>query len=396
SHPTFFVFRFSFFVCKILDKAAALKVYLNPMDKISALVLKVSYEKMGDTAEIEILGKTMLQWVALSLPASAEFRAVPFDGSVELPLLLRPYVDKSSLYTVVLYSDTPLMTKRTVLDAVCALQNDGLNVLKMTRGYIFKTAYLAAAERIYTPDTHYFNEEDFITAFNFKQVSMIGDILRGRILNYHMERGVQIEDAASTFVGPDVIIDAGARIGPFNVIKGASVIKAGATLTAGNLIVDGIVSEGATVDASRVFKSFIGKGTKVGPYAYIRPQTIIGENCRIGDFVEIKASIIGSGCKISHLSYIGDCEMGEGCNIGCGVVFVNYDGKDKHKAKVGNRVFIGSNVNVIAPIVIEDGAFIAAGSTVDKSVPAGALAVARARQENKLAWTGNKFTQSDE
>ena len=129
----------------------------------------------------------------------------------------------------------------------------------------------------------------------------------------------------------------------------------------------------------------------MGPYAYIRPDSIIGPDCRIGDFVEIKKSIIGAKCKVSHLSYVGDCEMGEACNIGCGVVFVNYDGKNKFRSKVGNRVFVGSNSNIVAPVVLEDGAFIAAGSTLTQDVPQGALAIARARQVNKPEWTGNRF-----
>ena len=118
---------------------------------------------------------------------------------------------------------------------------------------------------------------------------------------------------------------------------------------------------------------------------------VIGKKCRIGDYVELKNSVIGDGCKISHLSYVGDCEMGESCNIGCGVVFVNYDGKDKFKTRVGSNVFIGSNSNLIAPLDIGDGAFIAAGSTLTDSVGGGSLAIARARQVNKPDWTGNKF-----
>ena len=162
-----------------------------------------------------------------------------------------------------------------------------------------------------------------------------------------------------------------------------------------NVLEDAIIGEGAEINSSRIYRSYIGERTTVGPFAYIRPDSIIGPDCRIGDFVEIKKSIIGAGCKVSHLSYVGDCEMGEKCNIGCGVVFVNYDGKDKFRTKVGNRVFVGSNSNIIAPMVIEDGAFIAAGSTLNQDVPAGSLAIARARQVNKPEWLGNKFAPKE-
>ncbi len=360
--------------------------------QLSAVILKVPYDKMGDTAQIEILGKTMLEWVGISL-GGAPYKAVPFAAGVELPVLVQGLLDPDSTYTAVLYSDTPLLTKKTILDAVCALEESGRNLLRMTRGYIFKTAYLAAADKVYATETHYFDEEDFITAFNFKQVALIGDILRGRILNHHMERGVQIEDPASTFIGPDVRIGEGTVIGANNTLKGTAVIKNNVKLFPGNYIENSIIEEGAVVNASQIYKSYIGKATKVGPYAYIRPESVIGANCRIGDFVEIKKSVIGDGCKVSHLSYVGDCEMGEHCNIGCGVVFVNYDGRDKHKAIVGNRVFVGSNVNVIAPVTIGDGAFLAAGSTINQSVGKDVLAIARERQVNKAGWTGNKFTQ---
>ncbi|MCL2061830.1 MAG: hypothetical protein FWH03_04305 [Firmicutes bacterium] len=354
-------------------------------DSLHAVILKVSYEKTGDTSAIEILGKSMLDWLALSL-GDTPYQTTAFSADVELPLLVRPFINPDSEYTAVLYSDTPLMTKKTILDAVCALRDSGRNLLKMTRGFLFKTEYLARAEKLYATEVFYFDEEDFITAFNFKQISMISDILRGRILNYHMERGVQIEDTASAFIGPDVRIGTGTVIGPNTIIKGTSVIKNNVKLLAGSTIENSIIEEGAHINASQIYKSYIGENTRVGPWAYIRPETVVGPNCRIGDFVELKASIIGKGCKISHLAYVGDAELGENCNVGCGAVFVNYDGKNKFKTKAGDNVFIGSNANLIAPLLIENNAFIAAGSTINKNIPANNLAIARERQTNKPDW----------
>jgi len=358
----------------------------------SAVIVKVNYEALGNASEVEILGKKMIDWVALSLPMTTHSVAA-MDEKVELPILLRPFVDENTDYTIVLYSDTPLMTKKTVLDALATIKANGLNVLKMTRGYIFRTEYLKDCEKIYSPQTHYFNEEDFITAFNFKQVALIGDILKNRILSYHLERGVYIEDMATTFIGPDVRINQGVKIAPFNTLKGDTTIKQGVKLMQGNYIENGIIDEGATINSSQIYKSFVGKNTRVGPYAYIRPETMIGADCRIGDFVELKASVIGDGCKISHLSYVGDCEMGDSCNIGCGVVVVNYDGKNKYKTSLGKNVFVGSNSNLIAPIRLEDGAFVAAGSTINKDVPKAALAIARERQVTKPNWMNNQYTK---
>lgn len=356
--------------------------------------MKVRYPKMGSSGDVEILGRKMMDWVKFSLGENY-YSECWYSDEVELPVLVRDYVDKDSAYTVVLFSDTPLITKKTVIDAVNRLEKSGQNVIKMTRGYVFKTEFLLSADKIYSDNTVYFDEEDFITAFSFKQIQLITDILKNRIIGYHMENGVHFEDSQSTFIGSDVIIGKNVVIAPNNIILGKTVIKDNVRICCGNVIEDSIIDEFAAIDSSRIYRSFIGHHTTVGPFAYIRPDSVIGAHVRIGDFVEIKKSVIGDHSKVAHLSYVGDCEMGEGCNIGCGVVFVNYDGKNKFKSTVGNRVFVGSNCNIIAPIDIADGAFIAAGSTLTESVPPSALAIARARQVVKPDWKGNKFA-SDE
>lgn len=365
------------------------------MESVFGIILKVHYESVGDTAATEVLGKTMLDWVKLSLGEEVTAVAVDYDDKTEIPAQVKHYADAGKKYTVVLFSDTPLITKKTVTDAVAVAENGNLNVVKMTRGYVFRTAFLTSCEKLYTDSTHYFTEEDFLTASTPHNLALITDVMRNRILRYHADRGVRFSDLGTTVVEGDVVIAAGAKIGPQNILKGKTVIKDGVNLLYSNVLEDAIIGEGVEINSSRIYRSYIGERTKVGPFAYIRPDSIIGPDCRIGDFVEIKKSIIGAGCKVSHLSYVGDCEMGEKCNIGCGVVFVNYDGKDKFRTKVGNRVFVGSNSNIIAPMVIEDGAFIAAGSTLNQDVPAGSLAIARARQVNKPEWLGNKFAPKE-
>ncbi len=365
------------------------------MDSVFGIILKVHHDSVGDTSQTVLLGKTMLDWVTLSL---GETSAIAIDRPDDAEWLgqLRSVADATEKYTVVLYSDTPLITKKTVTDAVAVAENGNLNVVKMTRGYVFRTSFLLSCEKLYLDNTYYFSEEDFLTADSPHNLALITDVMRNRILRYHCERGVRFTDLGTTVVEGDVVIAPGVEIGPQNILKGKTVINAGAKLLYANVVEDGIIGEGAELNSSRIYHSYIGERTKVGPFAYIRPDSIIGPDCRIGDFVEIKKSIIGAGCKVSHLSYVGDCEMGDMCNVGCGVVFVNYDGKNKFRTKVGNRVFVGSNSNIIAPMVIEDGAFIAAGSTLNENVPAGALAIARARQVNKTEWKGNKFAPKNE
>ena len=125
----------------------------------------------------------------------------------------------------------------------------------------------------------------------------------------------------------------------------------------------------------------VGRGARVGPFANLRAGAEIGDRCRVGDFVEIKNAFVGEGSKVSHLAYIGDARVGKNVNVGCGVVFCNYDGRKKHFSEVGDGAFIGSNVNLVAPVKIGAGAFVAAGTTVTRDVPAGACVIGRVRQE---------------
>ena len=146
------------------------------------------------------------------------------------------------------------------------------------------------------------------------------------------------------------------------------------------------IGDGVTVNASQVIESTVGKNTTVGPFAYIRPGCVIGEKARIGDFVELKNSTIGDGTKVSHLTYIGDSDFGKGINVGCGVVTVNYDGKKKYRTTVEDNAFIGCNVNLVSPVTVRKGAYLAAGGTITEEVPEDALVVARARAVVKPLW----------
>ncbi len=210
--------------------------------------------------------------------------------------------------------------------------------------------------------------------------------MRLRINRFHMDRGVTIVDPEHTYIGPDVVIGCDTVVYPGNVLEGSTVIGEDCILYPNNCIVNSTVGNGVQLQASVILDSRIGDGTTVGPYAYLRPGSIIGKGVRIGDFVEIKNSTIGDGTKISHLTYVGDAEVGKGVNLGCGVVFVNYDGIKKHRTVVEDKAFIGCNVNLVAPVRIGQQAYIAAGSTITEDVPGKALAIARERQINKEGW----------
>lgn len=222
------------------------------------------------------------------------------------------------------------------------------------------------------------------------QLSQVDKIMRLRINNRHMENGVTIIDPESTYIGADVEIGNDTVIYPGNVIEGNVVIGSGCNLYPNSRIVDSEIADNVTIQSSVILESRIGEGTTVGPFAYIRPDSVIGKKARIGDFVEVKKSTIGDGTKVSHLTYIGDAEVGSGCNFGCGTVVVNYDGKSKNKTIIGDNSFIGCNSNLVSPVKINDNTYIAAGSTITHEVPEGALAIARAKQVNKEGWVEKK------
>jgi len=189
-----------------------------------------------------------------------------------------------------------------------------------------------------------------------------------------MLAGVSIVDPAATWIDVDVEVGRDAVIEPGCVIQGASRIGERVHLKPGCMIES----------------SEIGDDAVIGPNAHLRPGTRLGRHVRIGNFVEVKNSVLGDGVKADHLSYIGDADVGEDASFGCGSIVVNYDGIAKHRTQVGPRAFIGCNANLVAPLRIAEDAFVAAGSTVTKNVPAGALAVAREKQKNIEGWVARR------
>ncbi|AIQ15310.1 bifunctional N-acetylglucosamine-1-phosphate uridyltransferase/glucosamine-1-phosphate acetyltransferase [Paenibacillus sp. FSL H7-0357] len=207
--------------------------------------------------------------------------------------------------------------------------------------------------------------------------------MRQRINRQHMLNGVTIIDPASTYIGADVIIGSDTVLYPGTQLKGKTVIGEDCVIGPSSEIEDCVIMDGAEVKHSVLNQAQVGARTTVGPFAYLRPGTILGEEVKIGDFVEIKNAVIGDGSKVSHLSYVGDASVGKNVNVGCGAITANYDGFNKSKTTIEDDAFIGSNVNLIAPVTVGKGAFVVAGSTITRSVSENDLAIARVRQENK-------------
>lgn len=206
-----------------------------------------------------------------------------------------------------------------------------------------------------------------------------------RIIEY-MEAGVTFLDIDTVFIDDGVEIGEGTVIEPCVQIRGKTEIGANCLIGQNSRVENSILSDNVNILSSVVLESKIGSGTNVGPFAYLRPNSVVGRNCKIGDFVEVKNSTLGDGTKASHLTYIGDSDLGNDINLGCGVVFVNYDGTNKYRSTIEDGAFIGCNTNLVSPVNVGKGAYIAAGTTVTKDVPEDALCVGRARQKVIEGW----------
>ena len=208
-----------------------------------------------------------------------------------------------------------------------------------------------------------------------------------RIINrLHMEAGVRMIDPSSVYIDVDVKIEKGCTIYPSVVLEGKCVIGKNTILGPNSHLVNTVVGDGCIVRQSVAENVRIGNGATVGPFAYLRAEAEIGDNCRIGNFVEVKNSKLGSGVKMAHLAYIGDADVGAEVNYSCGAITCNYDGKEKHRTTIRDGAFIGSNTNLIAPVTIGKNSFVAAGSTITDNVDEDALAIARQRQTQKEGW----------
>lgn len=211
-------------------------------------------------------------------------------------------------------------------------------------------------------------------------------LLRDAIVQKHLQAGALILDPARTVVEAGVSIAPGALIYPDNLLLGQTSIGPGCTLYPNNRLQNASIGQECTLESSVLLDCAVGSHSTVGPFAYLRPGTQVGEHCRIGDFVEVKNSSIGDHTKVSHLTYVGDSDLGQHINLGCGVVFVNYDGKAKNRCTVEDHAFIGCNCNLVAPVTIGENAYLAAGSTVVEDVPPDSLYVARSRGVVKEGW----------
>ncbi|WFA92259.1 bifunctional UDP-N-acetylglucosamine diphosphorylase/glucosamine-1-phosphate N-acetyltransferase GlmU [Bacillus subtilis] len=245
------------------------------------------------------------------------------------------------------------------------------------------------------------NEGETVAAYqtgNFQETLGVNDrvalsqaeqFMKERINKRHMQNGVTLIDPMNTYISPDAVIGSDTVIYPGTVIKGEVQIGEDTIIGPYTEIMNSAIGSRTVIKQSVVNHSKVGNDVNIGPFAHIRPDSVIGNEVKIGNFVEIKKTQFGDRSKASHLSYVGDAEVGTDVNLGCGSITVNYDGKNKYLTKIEDGAFIGCNSNLVAPVTVGEGAYVAAGSTVTEDVPGKALAIARARQVNKDDYVKN-------
>lgn len=277
---------------------------------------------------------------------------------------------KSDDIECLIFDDTPLLTDKILIELsqLC---------LKTNKSFRIGDGYIAPHGFCGTPEPCTMTEA---LQFDNKQYDLFLSAINKRIIERLCNQGVIFYDKASVFLDEDVHICSGSVIHHNVTIQGKTYIGKNTVISGNSYISSSSIGDDVIVRSSHIVDSTVGDNCTVGPFAYVRSKSNISKNCRIGDFVEIKNSVIESGVKCAHLAYIGDAVVGTNTNVGCGSVFCNFDGKKKHRTTVGANVFIGANTNLVAPLIIGDNVFIAAGSTVTKNVPPDSFVIARSQQ----------------
>ncbi len=230
---------------------------------------------------------------------------------------------------------------------------------------------------------------------NRQELHEVSSILKARSITRWMKNGVTFMDPDTTLLHSSVIIGKDTIIYPNTYLEGTTSIGRNCIIYPGTRIYNSKLGNEVIIkDNSLIEESRIKDRATIGPCAHLRPHNIVGNDAKIGNFVELKKTIVGNGTKASHLSYLGDAEIEENVNIGAGTITCNYDGRDKFKTKIKKGVFIGSDSQLVAPVTIGEGAYIAAGTTVTKNIPSNALAVSRVKQQNLSGWASRRKVKS--
>lgn len=249
------------------------------------------------------------------------------------------------------------------------------------QGEIYLTDLVARAPRVVSFEA---DEQELRGVNDGLELARANVAMHRRIAEGLARSGVRVDDPHAVYVDADAVVEAGARLAPGVHLRGRTAVASGAFVDVGSVLSDVAVGPGAVVKPYTVASSSrIGEGAEVGPFSHLRPETELGKRAKVGNFTETKKTVIGEDSKVNHLAYVGDGIIGAGVNVGAGTIFCNYDGFMKHTTVLEDGVFIGSDSQLVAPVRVGAGAYVASGTTVTRDVPPDALAIGRAKQENK-------------
>ncbi len=281
----------------------------NENANICTVILNVNNPKLGikkQLSDIQIFGKTMKEWVANAV-FDTNIKYVSYEFGEDFLPVVKNAVDTNSKYTFVLFSDTPLFQRKTFLQIMEYFKMKDLSVLKLTRGYVFETQYLLKIESLLNPQIQYFEEEDFVTCFSLKQLSLINDIMKNRILNYFMKNGVIIEDPSTTFIDADVQIGANTVIKPFNELRGNCIVEDGVLLDSNNLIYNSVICEKCRIHGATIKNSLLEKNVEVFEHSKICKNSKICESVKVPAYCLISNAVVTKDDKLkSFYEFIGD------------------------------------------------------------------------------------------
>ncbi len=237
------------------------------------------------------------------------------------------------------------------------------------------------------------NPDIVLSANDRKGMLELNEIARKRVIDKHLENGVEFVCTDGIIISPEVKIAAGAKILPGCILKGCTEIGKNSVIGPNCQLCDTVVGERSSLNNVYANGSKVGSDCNIGPFVQLRPGTVIDDSVHVGDFVEIKNSTVGKGTSVSHFNYVGDSDVGKNVNFGCGSLTANYDGTNKFRTEIGDNAFIGCNTNLVAPVKVGNAAYTAAGSTVTKDVPDGALAIERGEQKIREGYAEKKLSR---
>jgi bifunctional UDP-N-acetylglucosamine pyrophosphorylase/glucosamine-1-phosphate N-acetyltransferase len=233
--------------------------------------------------------------------------------------------------------------------------------------------------------------QEFLGVNSRKELAEVARVLKERKTDELMGAGVTILDPATTWIEPDVVVGADTVLHPNVYLEGRTNVGSGCEIHSGVRIINSTVGDGVVINNFCVIReSVIENGAQIGPFVQLRPESRVGERAHVGNFVELKKTTLGRGSKANHLSYLGDSTIGENVNIGAGTITCNYDGVSKHPTVIEDGAFIGSDSQLVAPVRVGKGAYVAAGSSITEDVPPDSLAIARGKQVNKEGWAARR------